>query len=141
MKLKKFTTNFIVENINQSIIFYQDVLGFQIEMIVDRNQNTDNQINENKDYVFSIMSKDQIQLMFQTPKSMAEDVPAFKDITFGTSACFYLEIEGVKEFYEEIKTKVEVVKDLYTTWYGMEEFHIKDCNGNIIGFGERREDT
>ncbi|MDX8367095.1 VOC family protein [Cytobacillus sp. IB215665] len=141
MKLKKFTTNFIVENINQSIIFYQDVLGFQVEMIVDRNQNTDNQINESKDYVFAIMSKDNIVLMFQTPESMAEDVPVFKDITPGTSACYYLEVEGLKEFYQEIKTKVEVVKDLYTTWYGMEEFHIKDCNGNIIGFGERTEEA
>ncbi len=37
-----------------------------------------------------------------------------------------------------IKSKAEVVKDLETVWYGMQEFYIKDCNGYILGFAERK---
>jgi hypothetical protein len=30
-----------------------------------------------------------------------------------------------------------MAKELETTWYGMREFYIKDCNGYILGFAER----
>ncbi|MDP5274261.1 VOC family protein [Chengkuizengella axinellae] len=139
MKLKKFTTNFIVEDVSNSIVYYRDILGFQLEMVVDDKQKTTNEINTDQKYVFAIMSRDGIQIMLQTPDSIAEDVPAFKESSAGVSACFYLEVEGVSAYYEEVREKVEIVRELYTTWYGMQEFHIRDCNGNFIGFGERTE--
>ncbi|WP_160644437.1 VOC family protein [Chengkuizengella marina] len=137
MKLKKFTTNFISEDLNTSIAYYRDILGFKLEMVVDDNQITTKEIDQDKNYVFAIMSKDDFQIMFQTPDSIAEDVPIFEEMPKGISTCFYLEVEGLTYFYEEIQEKVEIVRDLYTTWYGMQEFHIKDCNGNVLGFAEK----
>ncbi|NDI35440.1 VOC family protein [Chengkuizengella sediminis] len=139
MKLKKFTSNFIIEDLRTSIEYYRDLLGFNLEMVVDDNQITTKELDGDKKYVFAIMSKDDLQIMFQTPDSIAEDVPAFKEVPKGISACFYLEVEGLTNFYQEVREKVEIVKDLYTTWYGMQEFHIKDCNGNFLGFAEKAE--
>ncbi|MFS1512736.1 VOC family protein [Chengkuizengella sp. SCS-71B] len=139
MKLKKFTTNFISKDLETSISYYRDILGFKLEMVVDDNHIITKEMDQDKNYVYALMSKDDLEIMFQTPDSIAEDIPACKDIPKGISACFYLEVEGLTDFYQEIHKKVEIVRDLYTTWYGMQEFHIKDCNGNILGFAKKAE--
>jgi uncharacterized glyoxalase superfamily protein PhnB len=41
--------------------------------------------------------------------------------------------------YENLKDKVTVVKELHTTWYGMQEFYVKDCNGYILGFSQQKQ--
>jgi 5-bromo-4-chloroindolyl phosphate hydrolysis protein len=40
--------------------------------------------------------------------------------------------------YQVLKSKVEIVKELHTTFYGMQEFYFKDCNGYILAFAERK---
>jgi len=59
-------------------------------------------------------------------------------MTLGDSVSFYIEVEAINALYQEIKPKAEVVKELETAWYGMQEFYIKDCNGYILGFAERK---
>ncbi len=56
----------------------------------------------------------------------------------GASVSFYMEVENLDAFYREIKGKVEVVKELSTTWYGMKEFYIYDNNGYVLGFAEQK---
>ena len=56
----------------------------------------------------------------------------------GASVSFYIEVEDINTIYNEIKEKAEVVKELETTWYGMQEFYVKDCNGYILGFAEKK---
>jgi len=36
-----------------------------------------------------------------------------------------------------MKSKNLQVTDLKTTWYGMQEFYLKDLNGYILGFAEK----
>lgn len=50
-----------------------------------------------------------------------------------------IEIENLEEFYKSIKDNVDVVKDLFTTWYGMKEFYIRDNNGYILTFAEAKK--
>lgn len=38
-----------------------------------------------------------------------------------------------------LKKKVEIAKELSTTWYGMNEFYIRDNNGYILGFAEQKK--
>ena len=38
-------------------------------------------------------------------------------------------IEGLEDMAEELES----------TWYGMREFFIKDCNGYLLGFAERHK--
>ena len=49
------------------------------------------------------------------------------------------EVEKLEDFYNKIREKVNVVKELSTTWYGMNEFYIRDNNGYILGFSEQKE--
>lgn len=48
----------------------------------------------------------------------------------------YFEIEGVKDFYELIKDKVEIIKPLRRQPYGRWEFEVKDFNGYVLVFSE-----
>ena len=48
----------------------------------------------------------------------------------------YVSMENTKDFYEKIKDKVEIVKELHKTWYGADEFVVRDLNGYIIYFAE-----
>ncbi|MGJ1286807.1 hypothetical protein ACR78B_17360 [Sphingobacterium spiritivorum] len=50
-----------------------------------------------------------------------------------------MEIEGIKGFYENLKSKELEMTELKTAWYGMQEFYVKDLNGYILGFAEKAE--
>jgi len=47
-------------------------------------------------------------------------------------------VDDVNEIYRSVKDRGDIVIDLRTTWYGMGEFYIRDCNGYILGFAERK---
>ncbi len=138
MKLKKITPNFAFQDIKKTVLFYQNVLGFNLEMaVLEDKSGIESELKENKKYVYAMMSRDGVEFMFQRTDSIGEDIPPLKDISQGASVSFYMEVEDIETLYQEVKTKADVVIDLKTAWYGMKEFYIKDCNGYILGFAER----
>lgn len=138
MKFKKLTPNFSVRDVKDTILFYQDVLGFKLEMVVPNNENIIEQnLTEGKIYNYAMMSKDEVFVMFLEERCLKEDIPVFKNVTQGASLLFYIDVEGINIVYDSLRDKVEIVKDIERTWYGMKEFYIKDCNGYILGFGEK----
>jgi hypothetical protein len=48
-----------------------------------------------------------------------------------------LMVDNLKDYYNNIKARVEIEKDFHTTWYEMDEFYICDTNGYILGFAEK----
>ena len=139
MELKKFAPNFAVQDIEKTVVFYRDVLGFKLEMAVPEDKSgVEQELGEKKKYIYAMMSRDDVGVMFQRTDSIGEDVPPLKGVPIGASVSFYIEVEAINALYQEIKSKAEIVKELETVWYGMQEFYIKDCNGYILGFAERK---
>ena len=124
--LKKLTPNFMVEDVRKTIAFYQDILGFEVVTTVE----DDDEIG------FAIMHRDQIELMFQSRKSLSENVPALTGSTIGASQTLYIEVTGIDQLYEQLQDKVAVVVDMHNTFYGTREFYFKDLNGYILSFSE-----
>ena len=85
------------------------------------------------------MQKDNVELMFQRSDTFKNDVIFSKGQTIGASVSFYMDIDGINEFYLNLKNKQLELTDLKTTWYGMQEFYVKDLNGYILGFAEKAE--
>lgn len=138
MKYTKLTPNFSVENVKDTVLFYQDILGFKLEMVVPNDKNIiEHNLVDDKAYNYAMMSKNDVFVMFLEENSFKKDIPAFKNNTHGASILFYIDVEDINTIYDSIEDKVEIVKKLDTTWYGMKEFYIKDCNGYILGFGEK----
>lgn len=138
--LKKLTPNMMVEDVNQTIDFYSKTLGFQLVMAVMGNTHEVlSEIPKDQTAIYALMKAGDVEMMFQTRKSLEEDVPALKDIRgIGGSLTFYFETEDLEGLHFKVKDHAKVVKDLFTTWYGMKEFYIQDCNGYILAFAERQ---
>jgi uncharacterized glyoxalase superfamily protein PhnB len=73
--------------------------------------------------------------MFQTFESLGSELPEISR-TDGGSLLLYINLKNIKQFFEEIKGNVTVLKGLETTFYGATEFSIKDNNGYVLTFAE-----
>ena len=132
---KKLTTNMMVEDVNHTIDFYSNVLGFEFVMGVPENsQEIVTTREKNQPLGFAIMKCGSIEMMFQARRSLTEEIPEFSGMGIGGSLTFYIEVEDIKGLYAKLKDKVTILKDMQTTFYGKQEFYIRDCNGYILTF-------
>lgn len=77
-----------------------------------------------------------MEIIFQETESFKKDIPILAESALRASCTFYIKVEDMEKFYASIQDKVEVVKKLFTTWYGMKEFYIRDNNGYVLTFAE-----
>ena len=120
----------IVDHLEETLTFYVDLLGFQVEWKGD---------------LFAIISKGKVTLMLRQLKSSnlkrPNRIPFLESgwHTKGPEAWdAYIWMEEVEDFYAEIKQKgVAVIKQLTHTDYGNLDFEIEDNNGYILCFGKR----
>jgi uncharacterized glyoxalase superfamily protein PhnB len=137
--MKKIMPNLMVKDVKETVEFYENNLNFNLEMAVPETQDGIlTEIPETKNIVYALVKNGNVELQFQVEETLKKDITVFVDSTIGASVSFYMEVENLDAFYEEIKGKVEVVKELSTTWYGMNEFYIYDNNGYVLGFAEQK---
>ncbi len=129
MSLKKLTPNIMVEDVNNTIEFYQKLLGFEVLVTVP----------EEGQFAWAMLKRDTVEIMFQSRTSLGEEIPALQQREIGGSLTFYIEVEDVEELYEHLKGNVTIVQDMHKTFYGAQEFAIQDCNGFILAFSETTE--
>ena len=124
--LKKLTPNLMVEDVARTIAFYREVLGFQVLTTLP----------EQEPFDFAIVQRDSVELMFQSRASLSDNVPALTGAPIGASQTFYIDVEGIRDLYQALHDKVEIVVDFHTTFYGTQEFYFRDINGYILSFSE-----
>ena len=132
---EKLTPNMMVEDLNRTLDFYCNVLGFEFAMGVPENsQEIVTARQENQPLGFAVIKAGSVEMMFQAKKSLIEEIPEFSGIDIGGSLTFYIEVENVEELHARLKDKVEIIRDMQMTFYGKQEFYIRDCNGYILAF-------
>ena len=142
MKVDTLTPNLAVADIRQTVQFYCENLGFELVMAVPETQDgIDQQLSEDKTYVYAMLNKDNASLMFQRIDTLKEDVTLFDKTEIGASVSLYMQGKGIDAFFEELKNKNIQITEMRLTWYGIKEFYIKDNNGYILGFAEEMEKT
>jgi uncharacterized glyoxalase superfamily protein PhnB len=122
--MKSVSPNIFVKDINETINFYKQ-LGFSLTTTVP----------EDGDYLFAMMTCGNVIFMFQTFESLGNDLPNISRQN-GGSLLLYIQINKIRNFYDQIKEKVKVVKGLEKTFYGATEFTIADNNGYLLTFAE-----
>lgn len=138
MKISKLSPNFEISDIKKTVAFYAENFGFNLIMAVPETQDRiDQTFAENKEYVYAMMQKDNVEFMFQRSDTFKNDVVFAKGQTIGATVSFYMEVESIQELYQDLKSKNIELTELKTTWYGMQEFYVKDLNGYILGFAEK----
>ena len=135
--MKSITLNLAVNDIASTIKYYQENFDFELQMLVDESKTIfDTEIKKELNYIWAMIHKDNISIMLQSVESLKEDVGVFFD-KIGASLTLYIDVENVDELYLKIKDKVNIYKEITTTWYGQREFYIKDINGYILGFSSK----
>ena len=117
----------MVEGVNRTVEFYRDILTcFEL---VDSEPASGS-------LEWAMLRCGEVQLMFESRKSLSKVIPLFKDKEIGGSLIIYIELSNIKSLYYRIKEKVKIIRDMYATDYGMLEFIIQDCNGFVLVFAE-----
>jgi len=125
-KLSRAAPTFPVADVGATIRWYETKLGF-----------TTYPFPENPPHVFASVSRDDVEIMFQRIEGYQK--PGLYHLRSGGVWDAYIRMEGVKEFYEAIREKVEINMPLRKQGYGDWEFEVKDPNGYILVFSELTE--
>lgn len=123
--METISPNIFTNDMKATVAFYQ-LLGFTKTMSVPE---------EGDDLVWVMMNNGSVTMMFQTFESLAKDLPEISRKN-GGSLLLYINLKNIKAFFNEIQSKVTVLKGLETTFYGSTEFSIVDNNGYVLTFAE-----
>ena len=114
---KRISPMLATADMDETILFYRDVLGFIPTM-------------KSPDY--SILERDGQTIHFQ--KAASDEV--MRCVRDNTE--IYIEVSGIHALWDHVKTFKDRyrIRDLFDREYGMTEFHIADPNGCLVFVGE-----
>ena len=122
--MKSVSPNLYVQDINATVELYKQ-LGFTVTATVP----------DVAPFVFVMMTCGEVIFMFQTMDSLGNELPSISRQS-GGSIMLYIQTTGIRIFFEQIKDKVKVLKEIEKTFYGATEFCIEDNNGFVLTFAE-----
>jgi catechol 2,3-dioxygenase-like lactoylglutathione lyase family enzyme len=115
--VKRISPMLATDNMEETILFYQTVLGFNPIM---------------KSPGYAIVERDGLTIHLQE----AADEETMKCMREHTE--IYIEVSGIHDLWEHVKTFKSRyrIRDLFDREYGMTEFHIADPHGCLVFVGE-----
>lgn len=125
--LKSLTPNLIVSNVEQSIAFYRDTLGFDVETTVP----------DVTPYVFAILASGGVRIFLNAPEAAVTEYPVLGSRPLGGTFTLFVEAAGIRELYARLQPLVNVVMPIEVKWYGQTEFAFEDPDGYVITIAER----
>ena len=126
-ELTKLTPNLIVSDVQRSLAFYRDVLGFTVGATVP----------DASPYVFAIVQSGPVEVFLNAPEPAIAEYPAFKGRPIGGTLTLFIEVVDIARAHASLKDRVKVVMPLEHKWYGVTEFAFEDPDGYLITFAER----
>jgi catechol 2,3-dioxygenase-like lactoylglutathione lyase family enzyme len=111
MKTKLMHVRVNVSNLDKSIKWYEDILGFELDSLYPPNNPCYADFKEACGATFAIM---------------VDKSPSSGRLNF--------DVEDVDALWKSLKEKVDIAEELYDTPYGTRKFTIKDLDGNELGF-------
>ena len=125
--VKKLTPNLVVSNVERSVAFYCDTLGFTLTQ----------KVPDQSPLVFATVQSGDVEIFLNAPEPAIAEYPAFKSRPIGGTLTLFMEVEGISELHGALAGRVSVVMPLERKWYGVTEFAITDPDGYVITFAER----
>ncbi|HXD30804.1 MAG TPA: VOC family protein [Pyrinomonadaceae bacterium] len=114
---------FPVADVGATIRWYEEHLGFKGDPFP-----------QTEPYVFGILFRDHVEIMVQ--RLAGYEKPDLYQRRADGIWDAYLRMEGVREFYESVRERVEVIRPLQRMPYPQWEFEVKDLNGYVLVFSE-----
>jgi catechol 2,3-dioxygenase-like lactoylglutathione lyase family enzyme len=121
---KRLTPNLIVADVERSLAFYTNVLGFTRGMTVP----------EQAPFMFGSVVSGGVEIFFNEKHIATKEFPMLAAQPIGASGTMYLEVEAgtIERLHEQLKPAVPIVMPFVTQWYGVKEFVIADPDGYLV---------
>ena len=123
----KLTPNLLVANVERSLTFYVDTLGFERGMTVP----------EQSPFVFASVTSGAVEIFFNDAATGAKEYQAFAGKPIGATGTLFIEAEGVDALHDRLKPRAKIVMPIVNQFYGTREFAIEDPDGYVLTFAER----
>lgn len=122
MSFQSITPILIVDNVNDAVAYYQELLGLTLTMTVP----------ETGEYIWAMLQKEEFIIQLQA-KAVIE-MPEWRT---GDGAMLYINMVGLHDFYTKISHQnVTVLMEPTKQFYGATEFSIKDKYQYVWIFAE-----
>jgi uncharacterized glyoxalase superfamily protein PhnB len=123
--MKKLSPVLVVDEIEPCLEFWVDRLGFE----------RTTEVPEGSKLGFIILSKDGVEVMYQSRESVEKDVPALVPQRGGHSVGLFIEVSDVAAV-ERALEGFEVILPRRKTFYGMDEVGVREPGGNAVVFAQ-----
>lgn len=135
MKLQQLVPMLKVSDIHRSLQFYQEVAGFERMSPLEALE---------KWSWAEIKSGDVVLMLAQCCDDAADPAtdkadPATDRDEESWPTIFYFYPDDVEALYDHVKGLGCEVDELSTTFYGMQEFSVRDPDGHLLSFGQEVE--
>ena len=129
MELKSLSPNLGVADVDKTVEYYEKNLGFKLMMSMPKEGKLD----------WAMMMNGDVVIMFQEFRNLERELPNFKSREPGTFT-LYVQTDDVEGYYNLVRNRVEILKEIFTTFYGSREFALRDLNGYIINVATSADD-
>lgn len=129
VRFKQPNPNLMVENVNHTVDFYRDVLGFEVVLTVP----------DEGPFEWALLRRGDVEILFHARGSLGAELPVAERRQAGGALTYYVDVQDVGDLFERLKGAVPVLQGLHTTCYGTREFTIEDVNGFLLTFAENGE--
>jgi catechol 2,3-dioxygenase-like lactoylglutathione lyase family enzyme len=125
VQFTKLTPNLLVANVERSVTFYVDVLGFLPGQTVP----------EQPPFVFASVVNGSVEIFFNEKETAVKEYPVLGGKPIGATGTMFIQMErGIEALHEKLRLVVPIVMPFVTQWYGVKEFAIADPDGYLITF-------
>lgn len=125
MQVKKITPVLYVNEIEPCVKFWVERLGFEMTA----------QVPDGDRLGFVLLQKGDMEIMYQSFASAEKDVHAVAREIEGGRTFLYMEVDDLQSVIDALKG-VAVVVPRRTTFYGADEYGVKDPAGHVVLFAQ-----
>ncbi len=127
--MRKLTPVIFVEAVEPCLSFWVDRLGFERTI----------EVPHGAALGFAAVQRGQVEVMYQSRASIADDIPPLAGGTFERSgSVLFIEVESLDTILPKLEG-VEVVVPERRTFYGAREIFVRAPCGTVVGFAEMTE--
>jgi len=128
MKFNRVTPNLVCVDIEKSLHFYRDLLGFTVSQTVP----------DKAPYFFAWMKRDDVDIFLNQhtpPQPGQPDLYLGRQV--GGTMSMYMVLEGIDELAKKVEGNgIRIAIPMHTEFYGMKEFAVHDPDGYLLIFAE-----
>jgi catechol 2,3-dioxygenase-like lactoylglutathione lyase family enzyme len=126
MRFTSITPVLFVDDIEPCLPFWTERLGFELHAHVE---------GDDGKHQFVLLLRDGLQVMYQTRRSVEEDLDRLGERDRHTSICLYLSVDDI-DAVEAALGGLPRVQERRTTFYGATEIGVREPSGNVVVFAQ-----